>query len=137
MNNNHSNCFKQIEPSNKIANCVMEKIEKYEKRRCKTRMYLHSFIIVGSTISLVPTVTYLSQGLSQSGFSSYFSLILSDGKYVFSHLSDLALSIATAWPLPASILALGISIVFINSLRKVVKYSDSLSQSLDYQPQLS
>jgi len=135
MTNKQTNYFIQVEPSQKIALCVMEKIEKYESKHCKVRMFLHGSLIIGSSLALIPTLSYLSSSLSQSGFNSYLSLILSDGAYVYSHLGELVLSIATSWPLPASILILGIAIIFTNSLRRIFQYSEELSHN--YNPQLS
>ncbi|MFA6554653.1 MAG: hypothetical protein WCS89_04085 [Candidatus Paceibacterota bacterium] len=125
----------QIEPSPKLAFSIMEKITKYETRHFRIRVALHSILTIGTSLAFIPTISYFGEGLSQSGFSSYMSLIISDSSYVMSHFGNLVLSVATSWPVLASIIVLGLTIILINSIRRIVQYSSALS--FNHNPSLS
>jgi hypothetical protein len=42
------------------------------------------------------------------------------------------LSLASSWPLPASILVLGVTVVFINSIRNITRYTKYLSINREF-----
>lgn len=124
--------LKEIEPSPRIALNIINRVKKYEKRRYQIRLVFHSILTVGAGIAFIPTINYLWQGIVQSGFSSYISLIITDSSTI-NHLGNLFLSIATSWPVTGSIIVLSIAIIFINSIRRIIQYSsDSSSLSIKY-----
>jgi len=119
--------FFQKDPSPNIEVLVMERIKRYDSRRFKIRVAMHSIITIGAGIAMIPTISYLLSSASDSGLMSYISLIWSDGQYLASNINDFAMSVASSWPIMASILVLGTVIVFLNSLQKIIRYSGALS----------
>lgn len=111
---------------------IMHRIELYEYRRNLARLITHSVLSLATGVALIPAISYMQNSLSESGFSSYLSLIISDGTHVFSYISDLILSLASSWPLPASILVLGVTVVFINSIRNITRYTKYLSINREF-----
>ncbi len=116
-----------IRAKESVVNSIMGNIRRYELRRYWTRVSIHSTLVLGTGYSLFPATKLLVANLADSGFISYFSLIFSDGQYVFSYMGDLMLSLANSLPIGTSIIVLGALTVFINSIKKIFEMSPNLS----------
>jgi hypothetical protein len=110
-----------------VVHSIMGNIRRYELRRYWTRVSIHSTLVLGTGYSLFPATKLLVANLADSGFLSYFSLIFSDGQYVFGYMGDLMLSLANSLPIGTSIIVLGALTVFINSIKKIFEMSPNLS----------
>lgn len=123
------------ESAAEIVSMVMDRVQKYERRRYLIRLSIHTTLTVGAAIAFIPTISYLLSDVSASGFTSYLSLFIYDSAYVMNHLGDLILSIATTLPLMASILIIGLATIFIHSLQRIFRYKEIFQ--LDYNHQIS
>jgi hypothetical protein len=101
---------------------IMEKIERYETGRLRRHYAVHIVCGLGAIAGFVPAVRYMLDGIRQSGFSEYASLIISDSAYVFSHLREFALSLAGSVPITAVIIAVALFTIFVNSLFRIAYY---------------
>lgn len=106
---------------------IMSKIAIYERRRIITKFSIHSSILALAGIGLVYTTNYLILNISDSGFIDYMSLVFTDSQTVFSYIGDFILSLASSWPIFATILVTGTLLIFINSIVTTFKYYSYLS----------
>lgn len=118
----------------RITEAVIAKIEKRETRLLWTRLVIYALSMTGTIVAMFPTVSYMSKEAEQTGFSSYLSLILSDGSYIFSHLKIFILSIGNSIPLTPIAITTTIILVFILSLGQMIRsFSSFSSLRNDYQ----
>lgn len=113
----------QAEPSANLSMKIMNSVINYDRRRNRIRLITHSILSLVTFIALIPAVRYLLINLSESGFYSYFSLLISDSKYALIYFGDFIMSLTNSWPILASIIVLLITIALINSIRKIIIYS--------------
>lgn len=106
---------------------IMSKIAIYERRRIITKFSIHSSILALAGIGLVYTTNYLMLNINDSGFIDYMSLMFTDSKTMFSYIGDFILSLASSWPIFATILVVGTLLIFINSIAKTFQYYSYLS----------
>ncbi len=116
----------QYSPRTQIET-VMSKIAIYERRRITFKFSIHSSIIALAGTSLVYATNYLILNMKDSGFIDYISLIFTDSQIVFNYIGDFILSLASSWPIFATILVVGTLLIFINSIAKTFQYYSYLS----------
>lgn len=106
---------------------IMSKIAIYERRRIAFKFSIHSSILALAGTSLVYATNYLILNMKDSGFIDYISLIFTDSQIVFNYIGDFILSLASSWPIFATILVVGTLLIFINSIAKTFQYYSYLS----------
>jgi hypothetical protein len=122
------NIFTNNQYSSKIqVETIMSRIAIYERRRIITKFSIHSFILALAGTSLIYTTNYLILNMNDSGFMDYMSLIFTDSSTVLSYIGDFILSLASSWPIFATILVVGTLLIFINSIAKTLQYYSYLS----------
>ncbi len=92
-----------------------------ENRMARVKLWVFGIIGTISLIGLVPALQALSNNMTQSGFSSYFSLIFSDGGSIASFWKEFILSLGESLPILSVIFALSLLFVCGLSLRYFVK----------------
>ena len=110
-----------------LGDKVMVRIEHTHIVRMRIRGTIHGTIVIASIIGFIPTVQYISAQTSASGFADYASLFLSDTSYAFAHLKTVVLPLAESMPVLDIALALGIILVFGNSLKRSLSSLSTLS----------
>ncbi len=121
--------------SDYLEDKIMSKIQRYENRRNRIRVLAHSTLVLCSCAILIPAFQYLYTSLNGSGFFYFISLIVTDGKYAFSFLNDLIMSIVTSWPIIETVIVIAVITIIINSIRKIIEYRSYLSNS--FKPSIS
>ena len=101
-------------------------------RRVQTRIYgsIHGVLIIGAIVAFIPAIKYLNTESVQSGFSTYTSLILSDGGLVLSNWKDFGLSIAESLPIMSTATCLTILLILTNSIRRGVRYMPRIGKAV-------
>ena len=138
---NMKRVFKEIELTDvnndmcdKMVKSVICRVEKFEVSRSHKRVIEYSVAATMAFFGLIPIVFYIVQSSSQSGFGGYLSLLGSDSSYVFGHLNELVLPVASSLPLTGVMVVLLALLILTISLRLTVKnseYSTTMKQRLN------
>lgn len=116
----------QYSPETQIQK-IMLKITNYEQKRAITKFSIHSFILALASVGFIYTTKYLILNMNDSGFVDYISLLFTDSTVIFAYIQDFALSLASSWPIFATILVMTNLLIFINSITKTIQYYSYLS----------
>jgi len=94
------------------------------RRTVCARFYigLHTTSIVGAVALFVPVLQSFTTAASQSGFTTYLSLISSDGSYILSSWKDFSLSVLESMPVIETTLILVLTLIIGNALRRGIRY---------------
>ena len=107
----------------RISTGVMNRVHHTRLIRARIRFAIHGTITLGASLTLVPTIHYAITEASQSGFTEYLSLALSDSSTVFNNLKIFSLSIIESAPMIGSIACLTILAIIIYSGQKGFTYA--------------
>lgn len=123
----------QEEPSARLAEAVMQRIERRQMLRLRLDTAVYGCIFGAALASFVSALSYLVSSISSSGVSAYASLIASDSTYLAGHWNDVLMSVASAWPLLATTAAVAIALISIYALRRfVLSFSELSNYRLAY-----
>jgi len=129
MNSNADN------KADRIIGLVMGRIAKRRLYRARAFAVFHLTLIAGAVASVVPVVRLMADRASQSGFSEYVSLAMSDGGYVMSSWSSFLLSLAESAPIASAAILAFVLTIFTYSLRGAARDFTAM-RSLGIQAQL-
>jgi hypothetical protein len=101
---------------------IMHRIEHFRIVRARLYIGIHSVSACVAIIACVPVIQSFITSASQSGFTSYVSLLISDGAYVLGSWKELAFSIIDSTPIVEVALMLGLILVLGNALRRGSRY---------------
>ncbi|MBU6231159.1 hypothetical protein KGP36_00705 [Patescibacteria group bacterium] len=116
----------EADPTDRLCDRVMAKIERRELARLRRRTFGAGFFLIAALIGFIPAFQYLSSALALSGLGDYLSLFTSDSSYVFAHWSAFAMSVSDSLPVPAFMAVIGLSIVCLAAASRFVKYVSSI-----------
>ena len=114
------------EPSPRLRVIVVQRIEASQIRDLRLRAGAYGSLVVLALGAAIPSIQYLLRAFSESGFSQYASLIVSDGSYALAHWRELAFSITDSLPINAGMICIAVALVFIVSLKRAMTYRVSL-----------
>lgn len=114
-------------PTERLCQKVMWKIERREIARARTLSSGFGLIVIGAIATFIPTINYLIQSVSSSGFGQYFSLFISDSSYAMSNWNNLLFSIMEALPLTAIVAIVALLLICLSSFRSFMKYRDDVN----------
>jgi hypothetical protein len=97
---------------------IMSRIARSHMNRARLYISLHAASIIIAVIACVPVMQSFMISASQSGFTSYLSLLASDGSSIMSSWKDLAFSIIESMPIIETALILALLLVIGNALRR-------------------
>lgn len=115
------------DPTDRLCQKVMQKIERREFGRMRRRSFVFGVIVIAATAALIPAFQYFGRAAAASGLVQYLSLIASDGSYALSHWKDFLLSITDALPITAFMAIVALALVCLSALRWFMRYQTSLS----------
>jgi hypothetical protein len=113
--------FSRLEPPEPPAGLfgrVMSRIG--EERRlsaARRRFAVFSFVFLAAGAALVPAFRMLQTGLSESGFTEFFSLVFSDSGAVFAYWRSFVFALLESLPAMSAAAFLGALFVFLQSLK--------------------
>ena len=90
---------------------VMARIAKRRLGQARFWGTLHGLVSLGALIALVPAYQYLAGSASASGFSTYLSLLASDGSVLMHSWQSFGLALVESAPIAGCALVLGILIM--------------------------
>lgn len=93
-------------------------------RTVKNRVHisLHGAVAAGSIALLITAIQYTSAEASHTGFYSYISLLVSDGRYLASSWKELSITILESAPIMGVTLSIGTLAILANALRRGARY---------------
>lgn len=123
MEQNLKNLFKQVvySPESRLSGDIWSTLVNRNRRNTQTKFWVYSVLSSISFISLFPTLKQLGVSFERSGFYDYFSLAFSDSKLALLHSKEVSLSLVESLPVLNIILFLSIVLIFIMSLRFMVR----------------
>lgn len=96
-------------------------VNRHRKRRRAIRLAGYSALSAASAAGMIPAVSGLVTGLSQSGFLRYLSLAFSDGSAVWSMGRDFSLLLAESIPFTSVAASLVLIAILAWSVGKITK----------------
>ncbi|HBH46479.1 MAG: hypothetical protein A2445_03975 [Candidatus Jacksonbacteria bacterium RIFOXYC2_FULL_44_29] len=110
------------EPPAGLLGKVMNRI--YQAKRLqniKRRVFVFSMITLGSVLAFISSAKMLHSGLTQSGFTQFFSLLFSDFQIVITNWQNYSLSLLETLPIMSLILFVGITLIFLEALKFLIR----------------
>ena len=104
----------------RIADIVMQRIAARRLAKARTAAALYGSTTLLGIGLLIPAVSYTVSLAQQSGFTSYLSLLASDGTSIISYWKPFTLSVVESAPIIGSALVLAALLVAGYSLMKLV-----------------
>lgn len=89
--------------------------------KIKFRLAVFGSFLIGSIIAFVPIFNLTRFALIKSGFIQFFSLLFSDTKIVLTYWENFAMSLLETLPVMNLIILLAIILVFLESLKLLLK----------------
>jgi uncharacterized protein YfaA (DUF2138 family) len=105
---------------------VQTHIHREETRRAKVRVILFSILLAAAFVTLIPTLQALRNAATESGFTSFLSLAMSDAATVWSAWPTFALSLLETLPSLGLILFLLVALITVEMLYLVIKNTRTL-----------
>jgi hypothetical protein len=110
----------EIEPPAHLYGAVLSRLDQEKNRVREWKLRLSVTAALASMVSLVPATTLLMRGFSETGFSSYLSLLFSDGRAILSFWGEYLLSLIDSLPL-AGLASFALALfVFLASIKYVI-----------------
>jgi ABC-type phosphate/phosphonate transport system permease subunit len=125
MHKNYEKLFAHLKPLEppeglfeKIVYCLRE-----EQRflNVKRRLVIFSIGLIGSVAAFIPVFKMVRTEFVESGFIQFFSLLFSDFGIVISYWQNFAMTLLETLPITSLILLLAVVLVFLESLKSLVK----------------
>ncbi len=91
------------------------------KRQTRIKLWIFSFICLGSLAAAIPAFNTLIARFSESGFYEYFSLIFSDIGSVVTSWKEFGLLLTESLPVMSIAITLALVLVFFLSIRYTFK----------------
>lgn len=110
-----------VEPSEGLAEKVMFRVRKEERKRAVRRLILFSIGIVASCATLFPAFNAVHTAMAQSGTLQFISLAFSDSGTVIALWNDFIFSILEALPVMSIVAFLTVAFVLIGCVRSFVR----------------
>lgn len=107
----------KIDPPAKLRANILVRIGQEERRRARVSLSVFATVVPFSILGVVFSIQYMLEGFYQSGFYSYFSLLLSDPDVVLAYWGDFSLSIVESAPFMGITLSLITIVVLLMSIR--------------------
>ena len=104
---------------------ILARIGEEERRRAKIFLAASMATLSLSIVGVVYSVRYMLQGLYQSSFYSYFSLLFSDPDVVLAYWREFAFSLAESLPLlgvTASLITVAVLLLSVRVLANNLRY---------------
>jgi hypothetical protein len=111
----------QINPPKGLHEKILMEIERKKIRSARIRLGFWLVAFSGLFVFLVPITQNIFYKISQSGFSKYLSLILSDWDVLFTYWKEFMLSIIESMPLFEITAVLSIVFILLVLLKLVLK----------------
>jgi hypothetical protein len=110
----------RLQPSKGLRGKILASIQQEEIRHARIYVYTAIGAIMTSSFGVVFVVKHMFQGLYQSSFYSYVSLLFSDPAIVVSYWKELSLSLVETAPLIEITLCLVAFAALLTSVRILV-----------------
>ncbi|MEI6843173.1 MAG: hypothetical protein WCK48_01530 [bacterium] len=123
-----NNVFLKVNKPENLDSLIYTKIGEERKRKAKVHLMYTSFVSVISLGALVPALTYLFHGFSQSGFYEYFSLLISDGGTALSSWKEILLSLVESLPVLEVSAFLALVLVLLATTKYIVRDTRTIYQ---------
>ncbi|HTH93420.1 MAG TPA: hypothetical protein VL576_03005 [Candidatus Paceibacterota bacterium] len=125
MNNKPLFHIASVSPDSTLLSRIVEAIQqkREESRLWRVRIFATSAAL--SVVALVPVVESLISSLRNSNFSTYLSLLFSDGGFFFTIWKDICASLLESLPVIAVMGTLALVGVLLWSLRSMVRFMNN------------
>ena len=105
---------------------LSEKIERhiYSSRLMRIKIKIASYLtfMCIAVLACIPVIQHAVSSANESGFSSYFSLILSDWSYLLTSWRELTMTLIESFPVLSSVGLVALILIFVYSLSKSMLY---------------
>ncbi|MFH0988344.1 MAG: hypothetical protein V1763_03150 [Parcubacteria group bacterium] len=104
---------------------VMNRIDVAKRRQIifnRVKLAVFSCALVASVIAFIPALQATLRGLTESGFTSYVSLIFSNGRDILTAWQSFSLAILESLPVAEIITTLVVVVAFFKLLQLTAKY---------------
>ena len=108
-----------------FSDTVLKAVRRAADKHARQRQYLWGAFSIASLGAVALSGLYAVHSASASGFSSYFSLLFSDGSTIAGLWREVGLSLLESLPVVAGIAVLGSIVAVLWSLRNLSKYSQN------------
>jgi hypothetical protein len=109
--------FAHVEPPKHLLPRVLDRITLLEQRAAKMRFVLFSGTTLMSFLAMIAAFRYAWGSFAQSGFSTYASLLSSDGSVVMLYWKEFTFSLIESLPFMSITILLSAIFVLLLSLR--------------------
>lgn len=104
-----------------LQGLVLDRINSEIARLSRIRLAIFVPLLLVSSVAVVSSFQYLAQVTTESGFSSYLSIIFSDGSTMLSYWKEFLISLAETAPVFGATIFLGAILAFMGSLKVAIK----------------
>lgn len=112
-----------------LQGLILERIDSEMRRLSRIRLAVFVPLVFLSSVAVVSSFQYLAQETAQSGFSTYLSILFSDGSNVLSFWKEFLLSLAEQAPIFGTVLFLGAILALVGSLRATLNSTQTTYRS--------
>ena len=119
MRNDYETLFSHLkapEPSAQFFPRVIRRIAQQERRAIMRTRVISSLGMMLSLVGLVLASRMVHQGITESGFSEFFSLLFSDAGTIAVYWKSMGLALLESLPVAGVIALLGTLLVFLKSI---------------------
>ena len=104
-----------------IIELVLGRIEKHRIVRARIAAFSYGSLVLATLLLVLPVYNYLLAKATESGFSEYLSLFMSDWSSLAGSWRSLMISLIESVPIQGVVFMLGILFVFAFSANKLSK----------------
>jgi hypothetical protein len=118
MHTNPTHYFSHKEPDQSLTERVLLRVLNKKRAVEHTRRRVVGVLGGSAIVGLIPAISSTVHAFAQSNFSSYLSLLFSDGRHVLLYWKELVASLAESFPITNIALTLGLVAVVCWALRE-------------------
>lgn len=125
MRKNYEKLFSNLKtphPSSGLFNKIMQRIDREEQfLKIKYRIVGFSALLLASIAALFPSLKIAVNDFSQTGFTAFFSLLLSDANIVLTHSNNFVIALLESFPVFSVTAVLAALFLLLQSLKFLVR----------------
>lgn len=113
--------FIAYEPPKGLFEKVILRLKREQRIAAIRRLAVFGLTTISSALAFIPAFQMAKTGFAESGFGQFFSLLFSDFGIVVAFWQNFALSLLEALPVVSLLVLLGTLLIFLESLKLLVK----------------
>lgn len=118
----HLNPLWEHEPPKGLYQRVLTRIDGEERLRLiQRRLAFFSLVVIGSSVALLPSLKAFTGSATESGFSTFLSLLFSDADILLAHWQSFSLALLETLPTVSAVVLLTVTTALLFSTRGLAK----------------